>query len=529
VYPDANIGCPTGATSGFDVVDIDPRNNGVESFARLLEDHGPLPRGPQSKTGSGGAHLLIRATGSTKSRDRAFGAGYPGIDVKGEKGSVVLPPSTHVEGVYRWKVGLHEAELPEWPDSLLSLMTAARSERSRQDDFAGAPHGNRNEACAQLVGRLLAAGASAGEALNIMVAWGFLCDPPLLRAEVAKVVESIAQAEAAKSQGGVVLVPLDWTREEEDDKPEMLFEPQIPKGARLWGVGPAGSAKSMYGLWVAARLSREGIRVVYLSGENPSGEDRRRLRRLRADPQFLRFFDRRNGVDLAHAGWREAVFREAQGAGLVVADTLTALWSGDENDNAAIVAFDRECLVPLVDRTGVSVLVLHHPGHTSPQFRRPDVELARGAVSMGQKADLVLAFESASDKRFRVRSSKGRLGPQFDGLVVHYEIADLDDGSLDLREVASDPTTSSQDPVDEVVEQMVAAISDSGSLTTNELKARVPRRDLHSQALARLREDSRVSVSDAEMVDTPGGPQRANVWRLRSFDDLMAATSIGGV
>jgi hypothetical protein len=88
-HPDHNIGLATGHR--FDVIDIDPKNGGVESFLKVLK----AKRIPEchaiAVTGSGGMHLYVMPTGKgnfTKVGGRA------GIDYRGIGGYVVGPPST---------------------------------------------------------------------------------------------------------------------------------------------------------------------------------------------------------------------------------------------------------------------------------------------------------------------------------------------------------------------------------------------------------------------------------------------------
>jgi hypothetical protein len=58
--PDANIGIATGSASGILVLDIDPRNNGEETLARLTTELGPLPETITAITGGGGRHLIFK-------------------------------------------------------------------------------------------------------------------------------------------------------------------------------------------------------------------------------------------------------------------------------------------------------------------------------------------------------------------------------------------------------------------------------------------------------------------------------------
>lgn len=98
---DANVGIATGAESGLVVLDIDPRNGGDESFTRLGDMIGALPVSVRVRTGGGGFHLYLEHP-NTQVRNRTLD-GLPGIDIKGDGGYVVAPPSVHASGqVYRF-------------------------------------------------------------------------------------------------------------------------------------------------------------------------------------------------------------------------------------------------------------------------------------------------------------------------------------------------------------------------------------------------------------------------------------------
>ena len=64
-YPDAMIGVPTGAASGFWVLDVDAAKegetaDGYASLLALLTKYGPLPPTRTHSTAGGGTHYLFR-------------------------------------------------------------------------------------------------------------------------------------------------------------------------------------------------------------------------------------------------------------------------------------------------------------------------------------------------------------------------------------------------------------------------------------------------------------------------------------
>ena len=122
-WPDANVGIRTGAESGLIVLDVDPDHGGDESLAQLEALHGPLSATVQQRTGGGGRHYLFQHPG-TPVRNRA---GFlPGLDVRGDGGYIVAPPSRHISGDgYAWAPGCSpdEIELAALPVWLLDLIT----------------------------------------------------------------------------------------------------------------------------------------------------------------------------------------------------------------------------------------------------------------------------------------------------------------------------------------------------------------------------------------------------------------------
>jgi len=115
-WPDANVGIVTGAVSGLVVLDVDPRHGGDGMLARLQAEYGPLPPTPEVQTGGGGSHLYLTHPGGTV----PTGPVTEGLDLKGDGGLVVAPPSRHVSGDrYRWRPGrapdnLALTPLPAW-------------------------------------------------------------------------------------------------------------------------------------------------------------------------------------------------------------------------------------------------------------------------------------------------------------------------------------------------------------------------------------------------------------------------------
>lgn len=118
-WPNANVAIRTGEVSGLVVIDIDPQHDGCETLDRLVREHRQLPTGPAVRTGSGGQHLFFAHPGETVRNSAGTRLG-PGIDIRGDGGYVIAPPSRHRSGdSYQWE--RHTLELPALPAWVLSL------------------------------------------------------------------------------------------------------------------------------------------------------------------------------------------------------------------------------------------------------------------------------------------------------------------------------------------------------------------------------------------------------------------------
>jgi Bifunctional DNA primase/polymerase, N-terminal len=111
-WPTAMIGAPTGARSGLWVLDadIDPikKLDGPAELEKLTAIHGPLPATLTSITPRGGKHYFFRWNGANIRNSNSKIA--LGLDVRGNGGYVVLPPSVRADGkAYQWLNGAEQA------------------------------------------------------------------------------------------------------------------------------------------------------------------------------------------------------------------------------------------------------------------------------------------------------------------------------------------------------------------------------------------------------------------------------------
>lgn len=112
-HPDANIGLATGAVSRVIGLDVDVKPGGEATLAKLEAEHGPLPPTRTVRTGSGGRHLYFKHPGVPV--PNSAGKLGPGLDVRGDGGYLIAPPSVHPDGgAYVYEDEREPVEAPAW-------------------------------------------------------------------------------------------------------------------------------------------------------------------------------------------------------------------------------------------------------------------------------------------------------------------------------------------------------------------------------------------------------------------------------
>lgn len=202
-----NIGIITGQKSGLVVLDIHPRHGGNETLAKIEKEYGPIPSTCRFSTGGDGTHILFQHPG----RHVPTGKLGPGVDVQGDGGYVVAPPSRHIDGAHYSLSGSISklAPLPEW------IYTGPEPPRGQRVDtvwqhFTGCKRkAERNDAVTRLSSLLLRQGVEMQLCLELLLAYNAVhCKPPLIPEQVATIVSSLTR-ELAKRGKGVAAIMSD--------------------------------------------------------------------------------------------------------------------------------------------------------------------------------------------------------------------------------------------------------------------------------------------------------------------------------
>ena len=405
---DANIGIATGSRSGGLVVidlDIDEDRglNGYEVLREWQQEHGEFPETWQSITGRGGYHLFYRDAARNSNR----AALYEGVDIRGENGYVVAPPSVHENGrLYEWEQGPGDLEIAQVNDKVAEFMLGPLPEQKAQgfQEPETILEGQRVSALVKLIGSQRAKGLST-EAIRAAVKAEneARCIPPLTDQELEKEVFPALKRDwkTERPYSGQTVCDRGKSRQVKKapkiekassvmiKEPEWLIPGYIPKYGITTIAGEGGVGKTS--IWCSLVASITTGRQSFLcGGEIPfdaepedvlvlSAEDswtyvlRARLEANNADLDRVSFISPEDErfVDLNFDGDLLKSIIETNRPGVIVFDPLQAfvpanLRMGDRNAM-------RKCFSPLIgygEKYGLTSIIIAHANKQSGVWGR---------------------------------------------------------------------------------------------------------------------------------------------------------------
>jgi hypothetical protein len=481
-HPTANIGIPTGAITQLLVMDCDPRNGGPADRSDLIEQFGQIPETAEVITGGGGRHLLFRYGGGATPKTLA-----QGIDLKGDGGYVVAPPSMHpsgrryeIDGIEGAKALLHLADAPDW----LKERMASTPRNTRIETVVNSAKwniGERNDQLTKLAGAMRRRGLSR-EAIEaaLLEENRRRCDPPLPDAEVRQIAKSVARYQpkeasaslARENAGSLVTRRLS----EIDAKPvTWLWPGRIARGKMSILAGNPGLGKSQVTASIAAIVTTGGYwpvdrsqctpgDVVFLSAEDdPADTLRPRLEAAGADLNRVHVME---SVISGYTPDGHAVNRafslqkdiqalseklsELGDVAAVVIDPITAyLGEVDSHRNAEV----RALMAPLSElaaRHSTAIIGISHLNKSAGTEALMRVTGSLAFVAAARAAYLVAQDPEDKARRFFL-PMKNNIGPDSSGLAFRIEKAVVQTQSEPLQTSRviweSDPVLTTADEI----------------------------------------------------------------------------------
>ncbi len=204
-YPDANIAVITGSISGIGVVDID-LDKETKKLAPEMEDViKKLPVTLTATTGSGGKHYFYKLTQPINSSNRIINF----VDIRGEGGYIILPPSIHLSGnQYSFD---NDNEMVEFPYAFFKEASTNEKRKLEKKDYNRLiTEGERNAILTSYIGKLIH-DHKEEEWLSYCLPTALAfnqakCSPPLSEDEVVSIFQSICKKHKKNQVVKTVLV-----------------------------------------------------------------------------------------------------------------------------------------------------------------------------------------------------------------------------------------------------------------------------------------------------------------------------------
>lgn len=232
-FPAANVAIVTGARSGgLVVVDIDIDEdkgvNGMDSLEEWCEDHNVfgLESAATVETGRGGKHLYFQSDNVYHNQVGCL----PGVDIRGEGGCIVAPPSIHgtTRRTYAWDIEEDEPVVPVADSDtvffLASMEQTKGNAEHQKNDFSGKTSvGGRNNKLFKYAAHLQGRGEDDETIIEYVKDYNQRnLEPPLDDDEVQRTLDSVLSHKEWK--GTTQAKPKHVEDPEQESEEEPCFE-----------------------------------------------------------------------------------------------------------------------------------------------------------------------------------------------------------------------------------------------------------------------------------------------------------------
>lgn len=421
--PGASIAIATGPHLA--IVDVDPAKGGLASLEQMREALGVALDTPWVvSTGGGGLHLGFRGDAGVRNQVGLL----PGIDVRGEGGYVVAPPSRHISGkLYEWHCDSlpPPAGLPPLPD----LGRFRRPDGAPNDRARGANglvgEGRRNATLASVAGALRRFGAGPDAIAAVAAAVNTSAfDRPLPAGELDRTVRSVSRYASADAASMEFITSRELAARVPAQVPWVLTGVLVAGAiTELVGAPKVGKTTLTYDMLAAVLgikpfMDRAAaVGPVVLMTEESDTSLMHAIGRSGVVSENLHILRQAQARGMQWPLIVDAVIAKATevGAKLIVVDTLPA-WSlaADLDENSASDALRAFEPLRTAADAGFAVLTIRHQRKGGGAV----VDAGRGSSAYSGITDIVLAMQPAAGRATaRVIEARSRF-PIPDRLVI---------------------------------------------------------------------------------------------------------------
>lgn len=450
----SNWAVKCGKESGIIAFDIDPRHGGKR-------DAFDFPPTLDYKTGGGGWRLIYQYPDFDIESNNKFGEGIELI----ANGFVVVPPSDHISGgKYRWINPIKPQQITK------EFIQLGIKKESKPDKFLLPeiiPDGERNVSLFKFGSSLRGQGLEKEEILTTLLSVNqYRVDPPLDENEIKLMVENIVTKYEKNYESDIYENQVENQTRFNLKTAKDVFKPREPREFIIDQFVQEGTLNSWYGAFGSKKsLTALTASVCVAMGTNFIGQKTKQSPVLIVDEESgdwlleerlqhvingndgnqdipihylsmsgFNFFNNKNDGTILENYIRQT------GAKLVFIDTLVAIMSGgNENDAQTIqpimTEFRRIC-----NATGTAIVILHHENKNKSY---------RGSTAIAGAMDTMIKIESDIDtNHISFTSEKVRNGKpfSFDAKII------FEEDQISMEE--SDPFVEKDDCQTEILNWM---------------------------------------------------------------------------
>jgi hypothetical protein len=496
--PNANLALVTGAVSDCVVIDVDSE----EAKTKLKDFIGDfdLTAVPRTRTGKGWQLFFKHPQVTILNRTAVI----PGLDVRGDHGYCVVPPSIHPNGKqYKWEVPLN-GELPAMPLKLFQLISASTGEgdnyRQRfntAEALKGVPRGMQRVTVFRLACKLRHADVPFEIAEKLILECAGNCEPPLPEREALEQFTSAYKRYPAGNGNDQPQQPKQaeiWP--EFKSAAEILEEPEeeivwrwdecLPEAGSSLLVAQPKIGKTTLATNLALSVARglpfldrktQQCAVAYAYLDGPRREIKDNFKRLGlngSDPVYIHA----GAAPQDYVAW--IMFQVKHHAvRFIIIDTFQKFFRIQNLNDYSEVINKSAPMLDAAAAENVHLMFLHHAGKGD----RGDLDSAIGSTALRGQVQSYLHLKLLPESTRRIFRTDQRHGQgNFPEIAIGFDHR----GWLEVKGSREDAEIQDTKP-------LIAEVLDGDELTEKEIRAAVPKKGIIvSKALRQMFKDAAV-------------------------------------